>query len=233
MFKILIFILLIELLNSFEFSYSKFNNLLYDKNIKNVLNNLIDDNHKIKLINNPNQKWCENCIKSHFYNENIQFDIISYNDFFNDNYDNKKEIIFVYDFMINYGRTLTINEKNKINKINEYKNNPKIIFNINNYNNLVLKDDNFIEKYKMFDFPYLCKIQIHNYIFNLIAFYNYNDNLSLINWKKFDIDKLSFEKVEDLIFDIHLLMISNKQPLIYYEEIIHNKLSYLYKKYYD
>ena len=77
------------------------------------------------------------------------------------------------------------------------------------------------------------KIQIHNYIYNLIDYYKYNDNLSLINWKKFDIDKLSFEKIEDLIFDIHLLMITDNKPLIYYEEIIHNKLSYLYKKYYN
>ena len=63
--------------------------------------------------------------------------------FFNDNYNNNKDIIFVHDFMINYGRTLTINEKNKIY---EYKKMPKIIFNINNYDNLVLKDDNFIRK---------------------------------------------------------------------------------------
>ena len=230
MFKFFIFILLIELVNSFEFSYSKFNNLLNDKKVKNVLNDLIEDDNKIKLINNPDQKWCENCIKSHLYNENINFDFITYNDFFNDNYNNNKDIIFVHDFMINYGRTLTINEKNKIY---EYKKMPKIILNINNYDNLVLKDDNFIRKYKMFYFPNICKIQIHNYIYNLIDYYKYNDNLSLINWKKFDIDKLSFEKIEDLIFDIHLLMITDNKPLIYYEEIIHNKLSYLYKKYYN
>ena len=227
---IIILLLFFEIIYSFEFSYSKFNHLLYEKNIRNVLNDIYEDNNKIKIINNLSKDWCKNCFKGYFNNENINLDIISYNDFFNDKYNKKKDIILVDDFMINYGRTLTLIEKNKINKYNK---NTNIILNINDYDELVLKDDEFINKYKMYEFPNISKRQINNYIFELIEYYNYHDKLLLINWKRFDIEKLNFEIIEDLIFDIHMLMMTNNDPIFLYEDIIQNKLSFLYKKYYD
>lgn len=229
MLKFFLFTLFLKTINCFEFSYSRFNNLIHEKKIKKVFDEIVEDKNKIKLINNPNQNWCSSCIKYYFLHNNIDFDIISYNNFYNNNFDYNKEIIFIPDFMIKYGRTLTVNEKHKIDNYNQK---PNIIFNVNDYNNLVLKDNQFISKYKMFYFPELCKIQIQNYILNLIEYYQYDYHLSLINWKKFDIDKLSFEKIEDLVYELHLLMMKDFNSSIC-EDYIQNRLSYLYKKYYD
>ena len=216
--------------NSLEFSKSNRNTILHYKDINDNLNKIIKNNEKIKLFNNPNQDLAIDCLKIKCSNENIYFDIISYNDFYNQEYNKNNQLILINDFMINYGRTLTINEKEKILNYDE---SPNLIFHINDYNNLVLKDDEFIKNYEMYNFPYIEKSLINNYIFNLIDYYNYHSDLQIINWKKYKIEKLSFRKLEDLIFKLHLLLVSNKGDLNYLEVIIKDELSYLDKKYYD
>lgn len=227
---IVYFIYLFTNINSFEFSNSK-NNLLLNKiEIKNTLIDLIDDTDNIKIINNPGQKFCKDCFEIYCYQNNLEYEIISYNNFYNNIFNHQKKFIFVEDFMINYGRTLTNKEKEVILNYNQKQ---KVIFNIDDYENIVLKDDSFIKKLKIYNFPKICKRDIFNYIFNLIEYYDYNQNLQLINWNKFNIDKLSLKEIEDLIFNIHLIVLSNKNSIEYYEEIIKEKLSYLDKKYYD
>ena len=227
---IVYFIYLFTNINSFEFSNSK-NNLLLNKiEIKNTLIDLIDDTDNIKIINNPGQKFCKDCFEIYCYQNNLEYEIISYNNFYNNIFNHQKKFIFVEDFMINYGRTLTNKEKEVILNYNQKQ---KVIFNIDDYENIVLKDDSFIKKLKIYNFPKICKRDIFNYIFNLIEYYDYNQNLQLINWNKFNIDKLSLKEIEDLIFNIHLIILSNKNSIEYYEEIIKEKLSYLDKKYYD
>ena len=231
MVQFIIYLIFIELINisSLEFSYSRFNTLIREKEIKNTLDNLIYDENKIKIINNPNQKWLKDCFEINCYNEKISFTSISYHNFYNDLY-KPKDFIFVEDFMVGYGRTLIDIEKNKI--IN-YNKNSKLILQVNDYENLVLKEDEFIKKYKMYNFPKITKRHINNYIFNMIEYYNYHKDLLLINWKKFDIDKLDYHKLEDILFSMHLIMISNNQNIEYYEYIIQDKLRFLNKKYYD
>lgn len=216
--------------HSFEFSRSKSNTILHCNDINDNLNEIIKNNDKIKLFNNPNQDWALDCLKIKCMNENVYMDTISYNNFYNGNYNKNNQLILVSDFMVNYGRTLTINEKEKILSYNK---NPNIIFHINDYNNLVLKDDEFIKNYKMYNFPYIQKPLLNNYVFNLIDYYNYDNNLQLINWKKYRIESLNFRKLEDLIYKLHLLLVSNKGDLNYLEIIINDELSYLDKKYYD
>ena len=230
--KMFVFILFILFFygHSFEFSKSNRNTILHYKDINDNLNEIIENNEKIKLFNNPNQDWAIDCLKIKCSNENIYFDIISYNDFYNQEYNKNNQLILINDFMINYGRTLTINEKEKILNYNE---SPNLIFHINDYNNLVLKDNEFIKNYEMYNFPYIEKSLINNYIFNLIDYYNYHSDLQIINWKKYKIEKLNFRKLEDLIFKLHLLLVSNKGDLNYLEALIKNELSYLDKKYYD
>lgn len=214
----------------FEFSKSKSNTILHCNDINDNLNEIIKSDSKIKLFNNPNQDWALDCLKFKCINENIHIDTISYDNFYNDNYNRNDKLILVSDFMVNYGRTLTINEKEKILNYNK---NPNIIFHINDYNNLVLKDDEFIKNYKMYNFPYIKKTLLNNYVFNLIDYYNYDNKLQLINWKKYKIESLNFRKLEDLIYKLHLLLVSNKGDLNYLEVIMDDELSYLDKKYYD
>lgn len=227
---IIYFFYLFTNINSFEFSNSK-NNLLLNKiEIKNTLTDLINDIDNIKIINNPNQKFCKDCFEIYCYQNDLKYEIVSYNNFLNNIYNQENNFIYVQDFMINYGRTLMNKEKEIILNYNKRQ---KVILNIDDYENIVLKDDSFIKKIKIYNFPKICKRDIFSYIFELIEYYDYNQNLQLINWKKYSIDKLSLEEIEDLIFNIHLIVLSNNHSIEYYEEIIKEKLSYLDKKYYD
>jgi len=231
MFQLIIYLIFIELINisSLEFSYSRFNTLIHEKEIKNTLNNLIYEDDIIKIINNPDQKWLKDCFEIYCHNEKISFESISYHNFFNDLY-TPTDFIFVEDFMVGYGRILIDIEKDKIRKYNK---NSKLILHVNDYSNLVLKEDEFIKKYKTYSFPKITKRHINNYIFNMIEYYQYHKDLFLINWKKFDIDKLDYHKLEDILFSMHLIMISNNQNIEYYESIVEDKLRFLDKKYYD
>lgn len=226
---LLYFISLINLVSSFEFSNSKLNTIIYNKDVKCTINEIIDNNNKINLLNNPNQNWCLDCLKSYFSNENIDYDVINYSNFINNN-KQKSEFIIVPDFMINYGRIITLTEIEKINKYNYYSN---IIFHINDYENLVLKDDSFIKKYKMYNFPYISKYHINNYIYNLIDYYKYDNYLQLINWNKYNIEKLDFSKIEDLLYKLHMHIIFDRKNKDILDFIINNELNFLNKKYYD
>ena len=119
--------------------------------------------------------------------------------------------------MINYGRILTLSEINNFNKYNEFS---KIIFHLNDYENLVLKNDDFIKKYKMYNFPYINKYHISNFIHNLVEYYKYDNYLQLINWNKYNIEKLDFYKLEDLLYKLHIHIIFNKGNKNYLDHII-------------
>lgn len=227
---LLYFLILINLINGFEFTNSKLNPIIYNKDIKIKINEIINDKNKINLLNNPNQNWCIDCFKNYFSNENIDYTVMNYSNFINNINKQKSEFIIVSDFMINYGRIITLTEIEKINKYNEYSN---IIFHINDYENIVLKDNNFIKKYKMYNFPYMTKYHINNFICNLIDYYKYDNYLQLINWNKYDIEKLDFYKIEDLLYKLHMHIIFYKKNKDVLDLIINNELNYLTKKYYD
>ena len=237
---IIYFINLINLVKCFEFSYSKFNNLLHEKEIKNsfqqIFNNeLINNknvNNNIKIINNKNENinWFLDLFNIHCNNENINYNKISFYNFFKDEYI-KKDYNIIDDFMIDYGRTLSNFEKDKINKINLQK---KHIFllHIQDYNNLILKDDEFIKNFEKIDFPEVNERLINNYIMNMVQYYNYHNDIILINWKKYDLKKINIKNIENLIFKMHNLMIlsekNNKNFNIdYYENFLNKELEYL------
>ena len=93
---IIYFIKLINIINlvkCFEFSYSKFNNLLYEKEIKNsfqqIFNNELTNNkNNIKIINNKNENinWFLDLFNINCKNENINYNKISFYNFFKDDY---------------------------------------------------------------------------------------------------------------------------------------------------
>lgn len=230
MLKLLFFLLLIQLSNSFDFSNSKLNILIQEKEIKNSLKNLVENKEKIKLLNNPNQDWFLDCINIYCNNEDINLNIINYDNFIRNNYESNFDIILIKDFLIDYGRIIKNEEKEIIENYNHYSN---IIMHINDYDNIILKDKNFIDHYNLYNFPYISKRNINNYIYNSIDYNKYHNNLQLINWKKYDIEKLNFEKIEDLLYKLHLLIISKKYNLGYIEYVIQDELSYLNKKFYD
>ena len=227
---LLFFFILINLVNSFEFTNSKFNSIIYSKNVINTINEIKDSNNKINFLNNPNQNWCLDCIKNYFSNENIDYTVLNYSKLINNINQQKSKYIIVPDFMINYGRVLTLSEIEDLKNYNKYS---SIIFHLNDYENLVLKNDNFMKKQKIYNFPYIKKYDINNFIYNLVEYYKYDTYLQLINWKKYDIEKLDFYKIEDLLYKLNMYIIFNKQNKDYLNVIIRDELSYLTKKYYD
>lgn len=229
----LFFLTLINLINCYEFTNSKFNSIIYNKHITNKIDEIIYDDNKIKFLNNPNQNLCLDCFKNYCLNEKINYSIMNYSNLISDINNiniNNKEIILVEDFMINYGRILTLKEIEALNNYNKYSN---IIFHVNDYNNLVLKNDEFIKKYKMYNFPYISKYCINNFIYNLIEYYRYDNYLQLINWNKYNIEKLDFYKIEDLLYKLHMFIIFNRENKDYLFKMIENELNFLNKKYYD
>lgn len=226
------FFILISFINiviGFEFSKSKYNTILHNKKVNNFMNNLIEDKNKIKIINNLDQDFCIDCIEYYLLNNNFKYDQLIFDNFLYEKFNNKKDYIIVEDFMINYGRTLYDDEKYIMNN---YDKNPKIILHVNDYDNIVLKDEQFIKKYEIYNFPYINKNEVLNYIYDLVDFYKYNNKILLINWKKYNIEKLNFQKLENLMYKMHTCINNEKQNVDLYK-IIDNELFYLNKKYYD
>ena len=239
--KYYILITFIYISLGFEFSSSKSNVLLNEIKIKNCFSELINScNDNIKILNskNMNNKLFFDIFDIYCKNENIEYDIINYNSFFKNDYKKNNNLILVNDFMIDYGRTLTQYEKETIKNINELNDNFKYILYIENYDNLVLKDDEFINKFKIIEYPQIDIQLLNNYIINMIQYYNYNNDLLLIDWKKYDIDKLNVREIENLMFNIHILMTlsekNNKNYNIdYYHKILERKFNKINRKYYD
>ena len=249
---------IINLVKCFEFSYSKFNNLLYEKEIKNCFENLFDNKsiinekinknkneniNNIKIVNNKNENinWFLDLLDIYCKNENINYNKISFYNFFKDEYITKDYNI-IDDFMIDYGRTLSHFEKKKINIINSkninLKKNSNFLLHIQDYDNLIIKDNEFVEKFEKIDFPEINLRLINNYIMNMVQYYNYHNDILLINWKKHDLKKMNMRNIENLIFKMHNLMIlsekNNKNFNIeYYENFLNKELEYLKLKYYD
>ena len=242
------FITVFRITNSFEFSYSKFNSLLHEKEIKNCFHKLFnnninnDINNNIKIVNNINENmnWFLDLFDIYCKNENINYNKVSYYNFFNDKYI-EKEYNIIEDFMINYGRTLNQFEKDKIGVKNIKYKKINLIMHVQDYNNLILKDNEFINTFETIEFPEIDKRLINNYIMNMVDYYNYHNDILLINWKKYDICKLDIRKIENLIFKIHNLMIlsdknnknNKKFDNMYYENFLNKELKYLDTKYYD
>lgn len=228
----IMFFILINFVNivlGFEFTKSTYNTILHNKEVNNFMNNLVEDKNKIKIVNNLNQDLCIDCTEYYLLNNNFKYDRLMFDDFLYEKFNNKKDYIIVEDFMINYGRILYDDEKYIINN---YDKNPKIILHVKDYDNIVLKDEQFIKKFEIYNFPYINKNEILNYIYSLVDFYNYDNKILLINWKKYSIEKLNFQKLENLIYKVNIHINDRKQKIDLHK-MINNELLYLNKKYYD
>ena len=130
-----------------------------------------------------------------------------------------KTMIYVNNFLIENGRILNNYEENKL--LNIPITNNIIILEAENLQNISLKDNNLIRKFKILNFPKITKKDIRCYIYDIITEYNYDDNLYLLNWTEYnDINKLNFEQIHILLFEINDLIIEN--PKI---NLLHSKIN--------
>ena len=101
-----------------------------------------------------------------------------------------------------------------------------------------MKDDEFIKYFEFIEFPKIDNRIINNYIIHMIEYYNYNSDLLLIDWKKYNINKLSIKNIENLLFKMHNLIIINNKNKKYSninlcKNILNKEFEKINKKYYD
>ena len=126
-------------------------------------------------------------------------------------------LIYINDFLPKTGRVFNSYEKDIL--LNFKNNNNLIIFNSKRINNI--KDKNLIKKFDIYKFPQLSKIDIINYIYDVIDIEKYDNALYILNWNNYiNIEKINIEKINILLFEINN-MFQNNIPL----NIIHDSIN--------
>lgn len=116
-------------------------------------------------------------------------------------------VLYVNDFLVKNGRILTYYEENKLLELRKDSN--LIIFQSDNINNIPIKDNNIVRHFPIIKFPKLNKRDIVQFIYDKIEENKYNDGLIWINWINYDIDKLNFEKINILLYEINRIFVNN------------------------
>ena len=114
-----------------------------------------------------------------------------------------KTLIYVNDFLIK--KDIILNEYEKSILSNIYTYNNLIIFqSINIKKNInTLNDKNLIDSFPIYQFPSLSKIDIIDYIYDMVNFQGYNLDLNLLNWNKYNIELLNYETLNILLFELN------------------------------
>jgi hypothetical protein len=173
--------------------HSEFNDLL-KKNLKEpiILNSikspLSKDFCKIisELNNIPFKEYTFDYFMKHFPHIN------------NDN-----SLLYINDFLIGYGRILNKYEEDILSNL--CKNTNLLVFHADNIKEISFKDNNIIRYFQIIDFSDIKKKEIVQFILDTIQIKKYNDDLFYLNWIKYDIEKLDFEKINMLLHDLNEL----------------------------
>lgn len=132
-----------------------------------------------------------------------------------------KTMFYINDFLIDHGRIINFEDETKL--LNIPKTSNLLILQTDNLEKIPVKDINLIRKFKILEFPKIDKKEIINYIYNIINYYNYSEDLYMINWNKYkNLEDLNLEKLNILLFEIDT-MIKDKVEV----HIIHNSIDYL------
>lgn len=183
----------------------KFNYFIKKKNTYNQLINLINDNEERPIILNGNKTlFKKDFIKIFSEVNNLTFREYTFNRFILD-LPHKKyrgNVIYISDFFLENGRVLNSYEEVVLSNIVQTKN--LIILETENIENMLNKYK-IIKLMKKIDFPTINKKDIQDYIYDTIEFYKYNEELYLLNWLYYDIDKLDIEHINILLFQLNMI----------------------------
>jgi hypothetical protein len=215
--KFLILINYIYFINSFK---QKSFNFLKKNSIYTELNYLFTDKEDKNIILNGENFFLKKYLCKELCKINKhKFLEYSFNQFIceSPHINNDDSLIYIDDFMIKNGRILNDFEEHRI--LNIPKSNNLIIFQSDNIQKIPFKDDRIIKRFKVLEFPNLEKKDLIHYIYDIIEKYNYDDNLYLLNWSQYNIDKLNIEHINILIFEINNMFYEGKSF-----NYIHNNL---------
>lgn len=170
-----------------KFNYFLKQNLI-NKKLKLYLQQNIKD--PIMIIGENSFLKKEYC-RYHSFSNNMKFYEYNYTDFI------QKIPIQKYDNSMIYLKGCTL--KNNINKkylSMFYKSNNAIIFDIDE-----IKDcDNVLIP---FYFPKISKVELTNYIYDLIEYHKYHEDLLLLNWNAYDIETLNLPILNVLLKNLN------------------------------
>ena len=190
----------------------KYTIFLDKKYIYNKIINLIMNDSKKPIILNGNKTIMKKEFCKIFCDiKNISFYEYTFDKFIIDLPYNKKRLslIYVNDYLIGNGRVFNNYEENILENINQSQN--LIIFESENIENIVYKNNNINKLYNIIEFPYIDKLYIEQYIYYSINYYNYTRNLYLLNWLSYDIENIDLENINILLFELNN-MFTQKKP---------------------
>lgn len=120
-----------------------------------------------------------------------------------------KILIYINDFLPKKGRVFNSYEKEIL--LHLKNNNNLIIFNSKGIKGIKnIKDKHLIKKFDIYRFPRLGKIDIINYIYDIIDIEKYDDTLYILNWNNYsNIEKMNFEEINILLFEINNMFQNN------------------------
>ena len=176
------------------------------------LNNLIENKINKPMILKSNVNFLE---KNYLFylskTNNFQFKEYTFDQFILEKPYLKynKNIIYINDFFPKEGRVFNSYEKCILNNLDKYNNN-LIILDTKNINNSIIKCDEIVKKFDVYQFPNLSKSDIINYIYDIIDIEKYSYDLYLLNWYNYDnIDKINLEKINILLFEVNTMFKNN------------------------
>ena len=116
-------------------------------------------------------------------------------------------MIYIKDYLVGNGRILNEYEKEFLNSFPMTTN--MIILETDNINTIPFKDFYLNKKFKIIDFPKISKKDYIRYIYDIILYYDYNDDLLLLNWDNYSIQLLDFERINMLLYELNLMTNEN------------------------
>ena len=201
--------------------------------IYHEINNLLcSDNKSPFILNGDRNQLKKNLCYIIAQNNNINFKEYSFDKFmlklpykYLDN-----SLIYINDFLVKDGRVLNFYEQNLLLCLSESSN--LIVFESENIETISIKDINIIRKFKILQFPKIDKKHIINHIYDIINKYHYNNDLYLFNWNAYNIEKLTFENINILLFEVNN-MINECQNFNFIHATIPDMINCLYENEYQ
>jgi len=187
--------------------YMKYNDYFKRNELFLVFNNLIQQDLKNPIILSGSQLQYNEDLCNFFSNiNNIEFKKYTFDDFMLElpYVSNKNCLIFVEDFLIKNGRIFNEYEEFRLKELNENSN--LIIFNSDDLDTVSFKDTNIIRRFKNIKLKPFSNKDLLYYINYVIYVNDYDNSLYLINWKIYDFKKLSFEKINMLLFELDRML---------------------------
>jgi hypothetical protein len=193
----------------------------------------LDFFNNLKIYNNLKSKQpiilngIKTSLKKNFCNIFCDINDIEFKPYSFDNFILKKPhlkydntMIYVKDYLIGNGRILNEYEKEAMNSISNSSN--MVILETDNIDTIPFKDFYLNKRFSIIYFPKISKKDYIRYIYDIIIYYKYNDDLLLLNWDNYNIQSLDYEKINMLLFELNSMLNDNLtiKDLNYYMDSI-------------